>query len=371
MAKRRRGGINANDLTIARAQQKLKYDPQVNAVRDLYGQAKDQYVSDITAAQGAAQSAVKFAKQELPKVRKIYSGATNAAEAAQQDVQTAFGNVGAAADVFKAATAREQGGQLGRIAEASARARTDLKERQASALAGKSLAYKQAQGDYSKTRGSLSQKLIDIAGEQGNYLDATLGSLRNARQANKTKVNVANIGAKSRESVAAANAGSREKVAAANRDAADRRAAAKETKSNRRPGSERGKLSDDVNAAFSFASKNVPKAGVRFGLPRPKMADILLHGQVVEKNGDLNSAIPKFGQLAASIALDMAYDGHVSRANAARLHDLGYKVSDIANSRSFNDWRKTPAGRAWAKAQNAPKASKPKPVGVFAQGPFG
>jgi hypothetical protein len=56
---------------------------------------------------------------------------------------------------------------------------------------------------------------------------------------------------------------------------------------------------------------------------------------------------PNVDPLYASVALDVAYDGHVSRANAKKLHDRGVKVKDL-NVPSFADWNrsgKTRAGR--------------------------
>lgn len=40
-------------------------------------------------------------------------------------------------------------------------------------------------------------------------------------------------------------------------------------------------------------------------------------------------SIPKFDQLYASVALDVAYDGHVSRRNAQKLHQMGLTLKDL------------------------------------------
>jgi len=74
-------------------------------------------------------------------------------------------------------------------------------------------------------------------------------------------------------------------------------------------------------------------------------------------------AVPKMGQFPVSLALDMAFDGHISRANAQRLHRLGYKVSDLPGSVSFTDYRKKQAARPKPKP-------KPKAPTVFDTNPF-
>jgi hypothetical protein len=40
-------------------------------------------------------------------------------------------------------------------------------------------------------------------------------------------------------------------------------------------------------------------------------------------------SIPKHDELYADVAVDIAYDGHVSRRNAQRLHSMGLSVKDL------------------------------------------
>jgi hypothetical protein len=67
----------------------------------------------------------------------------------------------------------------------------------------------------------------------------------------------------------------------------------------------------------------------------------------------------------------MAFDQHVSRAHAQRLHTLGLKVSDLSGAQSYGDWLKTPAGRAWRRGQRRGPVTPATPVGVFAPGQIG
>jgi hypothetical protein len=79
--------------------------------------------------------------------------------------------------------------------------------------------------------------------------------------------------------------------------------------------------------------------------------DKLLRGQTIPTDGDANDLIPKFGQLAASIALDQLIDRHISRPNTKALHQRELSVADLNNVTSFTDWLKTPAGKAWKRTQ--------------------
>ena len=309
----------------------------------------------MLSAKETARATQSYAQQALPGVRKIYSGATDATNATQQDVATAFGNLGGAADVFKAATAREQGGARSRITEAAARAEQDLKDRATGAIAGRALALGEARRSYRSNLGTLSSKLTDIAGLEGSEIAARLGQLRSESLERGNRRDVARIGAESRESVAAADRASREKIAA---DKAKDKAGPGGVK---RASAERiEKFSDKVREAMGVA--DALKVG---GDDRRTAAPKLVHGTTIPagtkpdpKTGEIPRPVPKFGQLVASIALDMAHDGHISRQNARRLHELGYKVSDVQGLVSTAEhWRKhpppppreRPPGGAWAR----------------------
>jgi hypothetical protein len=43
-------------------------------------------------------------------------------------------------------------------------------------------------------------------------------------------------------------------------------------------------------------------------------------------------------QLALSVGLDMAFDKHVSRANARKMKKIGLRVSDLPGLISYSDW---------------------------------
>jgi hypothetical protein len=342
MAKKRRG-INPNDLTTATAEADLKYGPEVQAVKGLIDQAREQYEGDVTAARGNAQAVQSYARQAKPGVADIYKDASGSANAAAADVARAFGGLGAAADIFRAATAREQGGQRSRIAEAKAAATQSLVDRGTEAKAGEAFAVNNARSGFNKSANSLSQRLADITGESQAAIVARLGALRTERAERAKDKTVTRIGAESRAAEGAANraarAGenaadraSREKIAAANRAAAAKRA-----REGKGPGGVKRatttrieNLSADFSDALGVAAANKEQ-------PRSRVAKTMITGQTPTKT---TPAVPKFDQLVASMALDMAYDGHVSRANANRLHKLGYKVSDITGATSYEDYRK-------------------------------
>jgi hypothetical protein len=341
MAKRKRK--TDPDLSTALAEMEVKYGPQVAQVKNLVGEAVDQYKGDVQSAKETAAAARSYARQAIPGVEKIYTGATQATRDAQSDVKTAFGDLGGAADVFRAATAREQGGARSRIADAAARAKQDLVDRGTQATAGEQLAIGEARRGYGANIGKLQDQLTQLTATKQSDLVARLGQLGQDRADRDLKVrlqNLENEGDIDVQSQRDKAARERAEIAA---DAKDK----KKTKDNRAKPAAQQKFSDEVGKAMEYA-KDYPS--------RSEAASDLLRGAVPsgdKTKGTYDPGLPSFRQLPLSIALDMYFDKHVSRVNARRLHDLGYKVSDVMGATSFQDWLKTPAGQAWTRGKQA------------------
>jgi hypothetical protein len=112
------------------------------------------------------------------------------------------------------------------------------------------------------------------------------------------------------------------------------------------PSATQGKTQSQIADALQFA-KQYKKAGKN----RHQVAQALLNGmksqpkyedytdpqtgtvkrrRVLKDGVPVNTAaIPKFEQLLASVALDIAYDGHISRANVKKLHARGIRINDL------------------------------------------
>jgi hypothetical protein len=307
MAKRNnRRSRNNNDLTIAQAEGNVRYGPQVTQVRDLYTQAAEQKVSDINAAKQNAASAIAFARGSRPEVNAIYKRGGNVAKTAAAEVANAFAPLSAGADPFRAAAARESQGAKTRMAEAASAARQELVDRATAAKSGQGFAVNQAQQTYASSAKKLGQKLQDVLGERGSYISGRLGTLANQR-------------------------------------------------------------AEALRYAQDYANNS------KGGTPHERRAaarDALLRGAPAGKDSKgAYPGTPSFGQLPLTLALDMAFDKHISRAHGARLHGLGYKVADLSGARSYVQWLATPEGQAWQRAQNRPKS---RPVNnVFTTSPFG
>jgi hypothetical protein len=380
MARRNRRTRNNNDLTIAQAEGNVRYGPQVTQVRDLYTQAAEQKVSDINAAKQNAASAIAFARGSRPEVNAIYKRGGNVAKTAAAEVANAFAPLSAGADPFRAAAARESQGAKTRMAEAASAARQELVDRATAAKSGQGFAVNQAQQTYASSAKKLGQKLQDILGERGSYISGRLATLANQRAAEQLKLNLANMSDRTKRDIAAATNQTRADEGAANRKArADEGAANRKAKKNggggggtRQTASQQTTLSNEFQKALRYAQDYAADAGqgATAHERRANARNDLLRGSPAGKDakGQAYPATPGFAQLPLTLALDQAFDQHVSRAHAQRLHTLGLKVSDLSGAQSYGDWLKTPAGRAWRRGQRRGPVT---PVGVFAPGQIG
>lgn len=344
MARKRRSGVRAQDELTARSEGTVRFGGEHSTLKALMGDAAQNYASDLSAADAAAKSAIHFARKAEPKVRSIFDEARATANTAQQDVQTAFGNVGAGADPFRAATARETALGTQRVAQASAGALSDLQQRQLEAAAGGQYARTAATTKYRDDLESLKTKLSDLGDREGAYVVSRMGALQQSRAGRKAQTRVQRLAARNRSEQSDIDFQRKvelEKVKAGLRDGGGSKGLGGAKPASR---TEMRDFQADLAKGLSYATRQ--HSG---GRRRPDAASDLVEG--VEGQSPATgpkgekipavSAIPSLGdQLAASVALDMAYDKHISRANARALHKRGLRVEDLAGVTSYGNWKK-------------------------------
>jgi hypothetical protein len=335
----------------ARALVDLEYGPQFNQIRDLFGQAETQYRNDRVGARETAKAVQAEAKASRPVVKDIYRDARKDLKSSNSFVDKAIATLDVPqtglTGLLSQATQRERGtARTQNVAERRA-ALNDLVQRASSAEAGKALGYTVARQNLRSTNKDLTQRLVDLTGQSQAKMTALLADMRADR---------ADVRAKAKEAQGKVDAAAGKTItsgvfrgltqgeldgmtAKEKQDwikAHDTTMGTKgRPKSNRRTAVQQTALSNEVQKALSVAHTYAPHN------TRPQLANTLLAGAPASKDpktGEVDPGIPSFGQLAATLALDMAYDGHISRANARRLHRLGYRVKDIAGAVSYADY---------------------------------
>jgi hypothetical protein len=350
MAKRKR--VNS-DIRTAKQRATVRFSPERATIKALIGDAKSRFSSDLTAADAGAKSAIHFADKARKPTAAIFNTARSQADAARSDVESAFGKLGAAADPFRAATSREQTGTRQRVALARAEALNDLTSRKLEAKAGGQYAGNQARQTFRKDVGDLGTRLRDLGDRQGAFVAQEAAALADARAKQGVPVRVAKINASARTKAARATARAQarrdattfghqkelEGIKQAGREKlASTRATAKANAKKKNPASrsELRMFKTDYAKASVFARRFAASGGK---VPRHVAATTLIKGRP-SKTGV--GGVPAIGnQLALSVALDMAYDGHVSRANARAMRKgAGLRLRDVGGLTSYSQWLK-------------------------------
>ena len=341
----------SSDLAYATAVANEKYGPQISEIKGLYDQAKQQYASDIDAAKNNAASGVAFATQARPQTISDYASARSTTDQlnALQNAQLAKApSSGGVSDVLRTAITAEQTGQGKKIANERANSLQALTDRATAAASGQQFAANQAKSAYQKTADTLTQKLVDIAGQQGNEIAVQLGKLQQTKaktDASNAKTKAANQRSDSTIYTSGAfNGMTHGEVNAltpqqrqAKVDAYNKSSSKGKAKGQSRATSEqRQNLNTDVQGAINDwtriagATKVDPKTKKRVpvGLTPDQIRALMLKGQTPSKDNGMSS-IKKRSALATQIAEEMATDNAISSQTVKKLHDLGYKTTDI------------------------------------------
>lgn len=335
MARRNRGrGLRPRDVRTARAQTRLRYRPEQRALDALVGQAKAEYQRDLRVATGAAATAVRSARQQRKPLRKIYRRAVRGVNVAERDVDAAYGRAGVgSADPFRLATESESGAYRQQLAAGAASAQRDLKRQANEARLGRVFAMAAATDRFREARGEIRGRRRELRGERGDFLTSQLNELRQARLNRPGRVTPAlRYQAKQNRASQERSRQTQLDVAAAQQKGGGGGGGGGAGGGGKPASrSELRMFKTDFSKALRYAREYAGQ-----NTKRSEAATSLIKGVKGAKGGP---AVPSIDdQLALSAALDMAYDGHVSRRNAGLLRDAGMRVGDLPGAKSYKHW---------------------------------
>jgi hypothetical protein len=341
----------------AAAQALVRFGPETSALTALLRAAEQSYEDRVRTAVASRRRSVGAVDAALPQVSAAYAGA----QAAVQPAFTAQGGV-------------EAGALQARLGEADALARAQLAARSVSAVEGEGAARDQALRDFRTDRGKIGDRATDLAREIGAFTTATAGDLRGADAAAQAKIDELNARLRQDERESIRSAGFDPDTGAPlpggkadpNRDKGGGKKWASQTV--------QAEAQDDIDSLRGFAEK-LKAADVN----RRDAAQALQTGQeskpvfrtvqVKDRYGNVTGTKqervldPKTGaqvmtpavpqaksRLLLAAALDVAYDGHLSRRTQKLLHDRGIKIAPLGLM-TFGQWLKTPEGQEWKRKQ--------------------
>jgi hypothetical protein len=362
----------AGNLAITR------YGPEISALTALLRQAEQDRDLRLRQAKSGRQYSVGAVDQARPMVTSAYQGA----QAAVTPGFTAGGGLESAA--------------LGaRLGEAQALAQSQLAARRVSAFEGESAAKGAALRDFQSDRGKIGQRATDLAREQGAFTSQTITDLIGADQKATADANSDAAQMTQSERNALISAGIDPDTGGI--------LPGHEPTTTTKPNKGAGWASTEAQAAASDEISNLVTWGKnlkKYGTSRQdamtgltvggesepvwKTVDIKdkytgevtgtkqqkvlwEEGEKGNEDGSLTGTqkmtdqLPKAkSQLLLTAALDVAYDGHLSRRTQRLLHARGIKLAPLGVP-TFQEWLKTPEGQQWQRSQRGgqPPAQTP------------
>jgi hypothetical protein len=293
----------------------LRFEPQR---RDLTAQQQaivDQFATGAKTENATAKGIASSIDAVKPQVQGYIGEAQGVSDRASQDLSTYLSG-----NVLQGAAARDAAGTKRRLAETLANTTTELDRRKVDAAAGAKYTIGALRSNAAKALESVGGKLSDLANDEGVYVSSRAGALEEAARSRGVTRRGQDLSHQDR---------------VASREAADRRAASRGSGSRsggkpRLPGGAKpatpavqNRAMNKITAALGYASK-LKKA--------PTKADRRVIGNTLLA-GNKDAGLPSFKDdpIYLTAALDIAYDGHLSKETVKRLHSLGVSVEQLGH----------------------------------------
>lgn len=332
---------------LARQEARLRYNPERRGLIGALGEAKATRRSEKRAARSTGRGLRATIRASRKPTEENYDRLDSAL--AKSDgtfdggvMHADLQGLGGAAGSIVAAALAESASARQRASEARSNRMQDLDDQIIRAREGQVGAVRQANQAYRQNTAKILQQLAALDADEGLYSATALGRMRNERSGRRTNVRTQREARDARfmekYGVTYEQFKSMTPKERRNAERAHNPDKSKDGKGKKprewAPPATQGKAADTISLALAQA-----KRLKREKLDRAGAAQVLTEGREKikgEKDGTEFEIpeVPKFAGLWASIALDLAYDGHISARNARllrkrgiRVRKLGYKFS--------------------------------------------
>jgi hypothetical protein len=316
----------------ARDEAFLRFNPERSTLRGALQDAADQLQQEVSTARGTAAGVRQVARESVPKFRSVYGEAQGAVNQGEQDLMAAVGGAPIAP-----AAARDATGAQRRLSESLAGALSETTARESEAQSGASFAINQAQSRFGRNVERVQGRLGDLSQEEGRFVSGRVGDLlgEQAKRAFTARQNRASRAVTKRGQTLS------HEDRVASRRAAATKAAAKQAADRKAhptlPGGVKARTPQGQTAFRDSVAKAVAQVKPFAGkLDRHKVAAMFLTGVNAPAEGKRGQPgykppfkLPAIDQLELTAALDVLYDGRISRATVAKLHDAGIVVKQM------------------------------------------
>lgn len=340
--------------TRATATGTVRFGKERSDLTALVQEAATNLQTDLVAADAASRSAAHYARASRPAIKHIYDTAAGSLAGTRQDVANAGGPVTA---IGRGVLAREQAGAQNRLAAARARSEQDIEDRIGGAISGKTYAQTAARDKYRTTISDLSSKLRDIDDRQGAFVVSEMGNIleKNAgRRAASRNIRLTSSLGESKVITSGAFAG-RTQAEVKAMDPKQRTTIAKQYEKSGGKGKKKNAATNEDRQQFETAFATAKQYAQVLSTGKKPDGSAVRDKKTNKRIGALGRGqtgqqlISKINnQAALSAALDMVYDGHISRETARRLHEQGINVADIPGAKSSSQFGREVLGGRYA-----------------------
>lgn len=303
----------------------VRFGPELSGLKELQRTAQSTFDTSVHQAHGTANAIIGTIDQAKPQVAKIYdeAGLKQAATAGTL-IGHDLAGLGHVADSIKAGAALEAAGSADRLNTAKAAALTDLTQQRVRARQGEQFAVGNAKDQFVAALEKILTRKQDLAREKGAFSAATINDLAQAAAERRLK---RTEGAANREN-ALLTAGVDAQGHIIPGGPKDPKVTGKDKAGAKKINTDlqHGALDDSVKSAMQDV------AYLKGTGSRKEILDALIQGVPSHKIGDSDQKtreIPGTKPLIAQAALELSFDGKISRKTLKKLHDRGYSVKKL------------------------------------------
>ena len=321
MAKKPRRSRYASE---AAAESLVRFGPQLEALQELQQQAVENRAQSIAQAKGGAAGTIAEIDRTLPQMRALYDQAGRDAAQRAAILGPDLAGLGPVANSIRRAAQIEQGQGARMLGQSAVNSIGGLLERRVGTKEGEKFQTQNAQSQFVSDLAKLMTRRQGLAGQAGAFQATTISELtredrkarRDAREAAaKLDLDTAKFGETARHNRAMENKPSGR--GGGSRSGGSRPPGATDARTSLQHGSAKDRIGSIRAEVAPFAKR---------GQPRHKIAALFREGA---PKTDTAPAIKPIPEAWLSIALDLEYDGKLSRRNVAELHRRGYSLRQL------------------------------------------
>lgn len=316
--------------TQAKLESFVRYGGQLGELarmaRDTNSDAQSRARDAVAAGEAISQSA----RMAEPELKRIYDSSLGEMNRREGIMRSELAKLGSGADSYKAGGLFTSTTAQNRTSGEKASALRELVGRRQDAISGARYGAQQAKAQGASEVSKIKEKMLDVQAESGAYEAGRYGELKEGQRKR------ANDLAQTRERNAQSDRNSRRSanVQRERIDSQEKRDAAKDAKkpkvklqTNEKHNATRSEIDRALATAKSIKAEGDSRALAAAYLtqdrPSKSKRDPATNTTTSTPGRKAND------ELSASIALDLAYDGTISRANIQRLHAQRYSLKTL------------------------------------------